>query len=203
MMAGRRHHAVCGVADCPNPKGTEISYHRVPKKADVKAKWIVACKRAGSVNWNSALVCSTHFTEEDFVRDLRNELLGLPLWRMLKEGAVPSRQLPRHQGPTEVSTQQSEARMARRAKRESRAEVSAVWDEAETNVPEPCQVNQETQVSPAQATAAVQTDGRCVANLIQMNNNLCTKIWQQAAEIAKLRMEKRKLLTKQHKEEVV
>ncbi len=54
----------------------------------------------------------------DFERDLGNELLESPLRRMLKEGAVPSRRVRRHQDLTEVSAQMSETRTVPRAKRE-------------------------------------------------------------------------------------
>ena len=34
-------------------------------------------------------ICSLHFAPEDFERDLRNEMLGLPLRKLLKPGAAP------------------------------------------------------------------------------------------------------------------
>ncbi len=82
----------------------------------MRAKWIANVRTL--VNWNTALVCSMLFVEEDFKRDLRNELLGLPQRRMLKEGAVPSRRVQRHEDQlkllyllkrTEASTQMSES----------------------------------------------------------------------------------------------
>ena len=34
-------------------------------------------------------ICSKHFRSEDFIRDLRNEMLGLPLRNLLKPGSYP------------------------------------------------------------------------------------------------------------------
>ena len=34
-------------------------------------------------------ICSKHFRPEDFIRDLRNEMLGLPLRNLLKPGSCP------------------------------------------------------------------------------------------------------------------
>jgi len=41
----------------------------------------------------SARICSGHFEEKDYVRDLRNELLGLPVRRLLAAGAIPKKAL--------------------------------------------------------------------------------------------------------------
>lgn len=56
--------------------------------------WVVKCKRADKINTEHARVCSIHFREEDFERDLKNELLGLPLRRILRKDAIPSINLP-------------------------------------------------------------------------------------------------------------
>jgi hypothetical protein len=49
--------------------------------------------RKYSFNPDSSCVCSNHFVDEDYDRDLRNELLGLPQKRKLKKEAVPSQNL--------------------------------------------------------------------------------------------------------------
>jgi hypothetical protein len=36
-------------------------------------------------------VCSDHFTASDFERDLKNEMLGLPVKKLLKHDAVPQK----------------------------------------------------------------------------------------------------------------
>jgi hypothetical protein len=75
------------------PVGNGISYHRFPKDPIIRKKWIDACMRKDSFNPDSSCVCSNHFVDEDYDRDLRNELLGLPQKRKLKKEAVPSQNL--------------------------------------------------------------------------------------------------------------
>lgn len=83
---------VCAVATCPNPYGE--SYHRFPKKSELRSKWIQACRRADKLNPDTAKICGRHFQADDFQRDMRNELLGLPQQRRLKIDVVPSMNLP-------------------------------------------------------------------------------------------------------------
>jgi hypothetical protein len=84
----------CAVATCHNhsqkTKGQQISYHRFPKKKSLQKAWIIRCKRADEINVNNERVCSAHFGAEDFERDLRSVLLGLPIKNRLKDDAVPS-----------------------------------------------------------------------------------------------------------------
>lgn len=56
-------------------------FHRFPKGKDLVSKtirneWIVRCKREDKFNADTSYVCSVHFTENDYERDLQNELLG-------------------------------------------------------------------------------------------------------------------------------
>lgn len=85
----------CAVADCPNlsnktKSDSAIIYHAFPKDKCIRAAWVAKCKRKDKINGQFARVCSEHFTREDYVRDLENELLGLPLRRKLKPEAIPS-----------------------------------------------------------------------------------------------------------------
>lgn len=79
--------AVCAVYGCKNKKkrrrehGDTVTYHRFPKEKDADAKrirlmWISRCKRNDDFNADTHRICSNHFTEEDYERDLKNELLG-------------------------------------------------------------------------------------------------------------------------------
>jgi len=43
---------------------------------------------------DKARICSRHFQESDFVRDIRNELLNIPQRKLLSSSAIPSRNLP-------------------------------------------------------------------------------------------------------------
>lgn len=87
----------CAVARCVNysdkTKGTGIIYHSIP--------WNPLLQKYGSQNANAknvnvlnARVCSQHFTADDYVRDLKAELLNLPPKMILKPDAVPSMNIP-------------------------------------------------------------------------------------------------------------
>ena len=78
----RKTTKVCAVASCTSPK--EASFHRFPKNEKLSKIWLNACKRKDAVNVRTAYVCSEHFPEEDFERDLMNELLNQPTRRKLK-----------------------------------------------------------------------------------------------------------------------
>nr|XP_040570148.1 uncharacterized protein LOC121119503 [Lepeophtheirus salmonis] len=85
----RRHiSATCAVASCPSPADT--SYHNFPKDSALLRNWVKACKRKDKFNPKKSRICSNHFSQDCYERDLRNELLGLPLRRLLKKGSVPS-----------------------------------------------------------------------------------------------------------------
>ena len=89
-MARPFHHTACAVAVCNSPKGN-VFYHRFPKDEALRSRWLAACRRADTFDWRTTRVCSQHFEDEDYETDLRNELLNLPLRKILKPGAVPSK----------------------------------------------------------------------------------------------------------------
>lgn len=58
-----------------------IVFHSFPKGKDLvsttmRNEWIQRCRRADKFNPDTACVCSKHFTEKDYERDLEHELLG-------------------------------------------------------------------------------------------------------------------------------
>ncbi|XP_049843808.1 uncharacterized protein LOC126295370 [Schistocerca gregaria] len=69
--------------------------HSFPKDEHLRREWIARCRRPDVINVRTARVCSVHFRPEDYVRDLRNELLGLPLRKKLVPTAIPSLNIPR------------------------------------------------------------------------------------------------------------
>lgn len=81
-MGGTR----CTVAACKNtrvktkmePSTQHIKYHSFPKDKAIKNIWVSRCKRKGIWNPDSCHVCSIHFKEDDYERDLQAELLNLP-----------------------------------------------------------------------------------------------------------------------------
>ena len=80
----KKSNNVCGVATCPNPKG--LTYHRFPKEEKSSKIWKSLCKRRDEFNVKNARICQLHFRDEDYERDLRNELLHQPLRKILKSG---------------------------------------------------------------------------------------------------------------------
>jgi hypothetical protein len=113
----------CAVADCTNwgqnvgLGDVVISYHRFPKDDTLRSVWITRCCRKDRLNPKTATICSVHFAESCFERDLRHELLGLPIRRMLRSDAVPTEHLPYKK--TTVVTSPCCARTRRAEKRKA------------------------------------------------------------------------------------
>ncbi|KAG8222102.1 hypothetical protein J437_LFUL000865, partial [Ladona fulva] len=95
-MPGNR----CSVAVCSNSfyktKGLEgsssISYFRFPSDSRLRKIWIEACKRKDDWNPNNAFICSIHFTEDDFERNLMVEMNFARKKRTLKPGRISTLQ---------------------------------------------------------------------------------------------------------------
>lgn len=77
-MPGRR----CAIFSCNNScvvtkaEGKDIMYHNFPKDETVRDEWVRLCNRAPRWNPATSQICSVHFSENDYERDLQNELLG-------------------------------------------------------------------------------------------------------------------------------
>ncbi|CAG9764505.1 unnamed protein product [Ceutorhynchus assimilis] len=87
---------MCAVYTCNNSYKNHlpgVTFHRFPKSIIMRNKWVLLCSRGDKFNSANSRICSEHFLKEDFKRDLRNELLGLPLKKELKEDVVPSRKI--------------------------------------------------------------------------------------------------------------
>lgn len=89
----------CAVAFCNNSlvKTRELNdrpkiiYHSFPKDPNQCKKWAHFCRRADkSFNPLTAVICSEHFANEDYERDLKAELLKITPKRVLKPNVVPS-----------------------------------------------------------------------------------------------------------------
>lgn len=90
----------CLVKTCGNyygktRSGNKVIYHMLPSNPQLQSKWVELCTNKKNVKVNGyARVCSEHFSENSYQRDLQHELLGLPLRRKLKPDALPERNLP-------------------------------------------------------------------------------------------------------------
>lgn len=68
---------------------------RFPKNDELCKKWILKCRRRDLLNPKTSFICSVHFRRDDFIRDLKAELLGYtPKIRLLSPVAVPTLHLP-------------------------------------------------------------------------------------------------------------
>lgn len=83
--------SVCAVAVCPNPDA--VSYFRFPKDETLCKAWVKATRRKDKFNPLTSRICEKHFREEDFIRDLKSELLGTKKKPRLYPTAIPSREL--------------------------------------------------------------------------------------------------------------
>lgn len=80
----------CAVAVCKNgktmtgkdPSTLHIIYHRFPLDEQQRKLWVKRTRRDGEFKASSARICSVHFTSEDYERDLKAELMGLPARRV-------------------------------------------------------------------------------------------------------------------------
>ena len=94
----------CAVATCRNShrrtRGRRIRYHRFPQIPEVRSLWVLACGRVplanGEIPFNiqTARICSLHFTNESYEKDMEHLVLGLPVRSRLRRGAVPTIGVP-------------------------------------------------------------------------------------------------------------
>lgn len=61
-----------------DPTTDHIRYYSFPKDTYYRNLWIERCAQPGNWNPDVCKVCSLHFKEEDYERDLKSELLNLP-----------------------------------------------------------------------------------------------------------------------------
>lgn len=87
----------CAVVGCNSThrrtKGGSIRYHRFPGDSKTRARWLQACGKQ-LANCSTARICSRHFEDDCYERDVQHEILGLPTRCRLKKGAIPERYLP-------------------------------------------------------------------------------------------------------------
>lgn len=124
----------CAVAICSNTyyktkdRSDGVSYFRFPKKDKLRNVWIDRCKRKDSLNPDTSYICSDHFKEEDFIRNLKAELMGSKQKKFIHPEAIPSVKLL----PTE-NCKLDTSRGKRREKKERNEIVSKLL---KTNEPD-------------------------------------------------------------------
>jgi hypothetical protein len=80
----------CAVASCTNTRYNTkavpgIVFHRFPKFPALAKAWESKCKRGDKINPENAVVCSQHFTDNDYERDLRvSSRIHLSFYNFLK-----------------------------------------------------------------------------------------------------------------------
>eukprot|EP00102_Acyrthosiphon_pisum_P017435 XP_008188827.1 PREDICTED: THAP domain-containing protein 5-like [Acyrthosiphon pisum] len=97
----------CAVATCTNYSGKVKTSGRkdlFPKDDILAKKWQHLFGRGDVWNPKTAYICSDHFTNDDFVRNLKAELLEYdPKIRYLKNNVLPSLNLPLDHSQTPLS----------------------------------------------------------------------------------------------------
>ncbi|XP_066973174.1 52 kDa repressor of the inhibitor of the protein kinase-like [Macrobrachium rosenbergii] len=129
----------CSIFGCFNTKAktkeTGVRHFRFPKDEVFRDKWLHACRRADPVNPKNAVICSVHFTLQDYAEDLKSRLLDTESprnKRALKENAVPSLNLPNGVAPAKSSV----ARDGRAHKRSERKAVKELCDMSKEDIGE-------------------------------------------------------------------
>lgn len=105
----------------------DVSFFTFPKDKKMALEWVRLCKREDKFNVVNARICSNHFTKEDYVRNLRHELLQYTAknYRSLKREAVPSQNLPQLLKRVQKDCQES-ARDERQKKRQRKELVETI-----------------------------------------------------------------------------
>ena len=81
----------CSAIGCTNrssDKDGTVSFHRLPTTR--RNIWLTKIKRKGGEKLTDIRICSNHFEEECFERDLKAELMGTDSRKRLKRDAVPT-----------------------------------------------------------------------------------------------------------------
>lgn len=89
--------ATCNIDNRSKSFDKNIKFFGFPKNKTLQGQWLHACKRDDKVNVKNARVCSIHFAEESYIRNLKYELLGLTPYsrqKSLKPNAIPTLNLP-------------------------------------------------------------------------------------------------------------
>ena len=127
QSTGSTRRPVCAVAVCKAPYPSGVSLHRFPKDKDRQKAWMVACHRKDKFNPDTSRICSRHFKDDDFERNLQAELLDRQQKVKLKKTAVPSQLLLPRQEAAPTSD-----RATRHSRRERKCFVEATLEDVDS-----------------------------------------------------------------------
>lgn len=122
----------CAVFGCSmdnqskNFKDNPVKFYTFPKDKVVRKQWVLACCRDDKFNVDYARICSRHFIETDFERNLQHELLNYATKKgpKMKADAIPSINLPKNKTVIEKSN-----RSERSLKRSSKQIVKEIIEQ--------------------------------------------------------------------------
>ena len=89
----------CYVIGCSENSRGEYSFHRFPRDPNLRVLWANVCFEANIRATKTPFICSKHFSDSQFCRNLQAELAGkqhLKNFRTLKSDAVPDQDIPTH-----------------------------------------------------------------------------------------------------------
>ncbi|KAJ8868375.1 hypothetical protein PR048_029891 [Dryococelus australis] len=87
----------CSMQNCKNystKTDSAVTYHRFTNYLVTRKTRIFVCKRKDIFKADTSRVCSFHFAENDYERDLQSELMGIKRKQTLKRDVVPHLLLP-------------------------------------------------------------------------------------------------------------
>lgn len=86
---------VCAVPTCATThRAVDKTLYKFPKDTNYARIWVRCCMKKDSFNTKSAFICSLHFSDEAYQRDINHDILGYSSKRNLRKDAVPTLQLP-------------------------------------------------------------------------------------------------------------
>lgn len=93
---------LCAVYGCKshnkklkNREVVKVSFFRFPREPHLMDAWVKKCSRTDKFNVLNARICSLHFEEDCFERNLKDELLGRAVVKKkLKVNVIPTLCLP-------------------------------------------------------------------------------------------------------------
>lgn len=115
----------CAIATCNNSlvltkksiSTKHIVYHKFPSEIHRRTIWAFKCRRKDKFNPSTSHICSQHFNENAYKRDLRSELLGILKKKELTEDAIPTEYLGKEDRKNCQSAAERKSRAQRRGER--------------------------------------------------------------------------------------